>query len=99
MEPKVLVPEKYGRAFVAPVYREEVATDRVGAEPPTKAPHVPPALRPDVAAAAIEIEVVPTDWIELLPLPYKSWPAVYVAGVYGPTRDRVTAPVEAEALI
>ena len=55
IEPKVLVLLKYGRAFAAPVYSDEVAMVRVGAVP--RSPHVPPEVRPrpnvgDVVATA-----------------------------------------------
>ena len=41
-----LVPEKYGNCPVVPEYREEVARERVGEEPPTRAPKVPPVVKP-----------------------------------------------------
>ena len=44
MEPSVLVPLKYGSAFAAPVYREEVAIESVGDEPSVD--QMPPVERP-----------------------------------------------------
>ena len=64
-------------------------------DPPTNEPAVPDVVNPPLNVG----EEVATLCIEFVPLPYKSCPAVYVAGVYGPTRDKVTEPVEADALI
>jgi hypothetical protein len=44
IDPRVLVPVKYGSALAAPEYREEVAMVSVGAEPSTD--QVPPEVRP-----------------------------------------------------
>ena len=43
---RVLVPLKYGNWPVVPEYRDEVAMESVGDEPPTKYPIVPPEVRP-----------------------------------------------------
>ena len=43
---RMLVPEKYAVCPAVPVYREEVAMAKVGLEPPTSAPKVPPWVKP-----------------------------------------------------
>jgi hypothetical protein len=95
MEPKVLVPEKYGRALVAPVYREEVATARL-AVPPT--PVIEPE-NPFVAPTPVRV-VVPTLCTAPVPDPYSSCPEESVVSPVPPfptfsVPARVTAPVVA----